>query len=532
MSIKRYFAIKDNCITNAYLSDLSTRATGSNMGLADSVEVFSIFGQANNSSNEQMKMLASFPVLTSDDADTSIQTDRAAGTIPASGSVNFILRMYNVRTNQTVPRDFTYVVSPISQSWEEGVGVDLDNYSDLTYDGTGSNWINAAANTTWVDRYNDEAPGGSFLTASWFSDDPPSAEYNDFNYKQTFDGGLEDIEIDITGLVEQWILGTSGQSPSGIYGFDNYGIGIFLTGSQADSSTRSYYTKRFSSRSSEYFFKRPIIEARWNSAQKDNRGNFIVSSSHFSPADNKNTVYIYNYYRGQLKNLSHPNGDVSGNIYVNLRDVTSSYGSTAITATPDNPVTGGCVSTGVYSASYATSTTASIFYDTWWSGSAESHGASITDGGTTIFVTGSVQPQTVSPSSHYAILNYVTNITNLKRAYDKDELARFRLFTRLRNWDPTIYTVASTKIQNYQVEDAYYKVYRVVDNYDVIEYGTGSLSQTRLSYDVTGSYFDLDMKLLEPGYLYGVKFVYNSNGSYQEQPETFKFRVEKTNPNV
>ena len=532
MSIKRYFAIKDNCITNAYLSNLSTRATGSNMGLADSVEVFSIFGQANSSSNEQMKIIANFPVLTSDDPNSSIQADRSAGNIPASGSVNFFLRMYNVRTDQTLPRDFTLVVSPVSQSWEEGVGVDLDNYTDLTYDGTGSNWVNASANTPWVDRYSNEVTGGSFLTASWFSGDTSVTEYDNYNYKQTFDVGTEDVEIDITGLVEQWILGTSGESPDGVDGFNNYGVGIFLTGSQADSQVRSYYTKRFSSRSSEYFFNRPIIEARWDSSQKDNRGNFIISSSHFNPEDNKNTVFIYNYYRGQLKNLSHPNGEVSGNIYVNLRDVTSSYGSTEITATPQNPVTGGCVSTGVYSASYAAYTTASIFYDTWWSGSAENHGSSITDATTTVFVTGAIQPETVEPSAHYVIPNYVTNITNLKNQYDKDELARFRLFTRLRNWNPTIYTVASTKIENYQVEDAYYKIYRVVDNHDVVEYGTGSLNQTKMSYDVTGSYFDLDMKLLEPGYSYGIKFVYNANGSYQEQPETFKFRVEKTNPNV
>ena len=59
MSIKRYFASKDNSITNTFFSNLTTRATGSNVGLADSVEVFSIFAQANSSSNEQAKTLFS-----------------------------------------------------------------------------------------------------------------------------------------------------------------------------------------------------------------------------------------------------------------------------------------------------------------------------------------------------------------------------------------------------------------------------------------------------------------------------------------
>lgn len=87
------------------------------------------------------------------------------------------------------------------------------------------------------------------------------------------------------------------------------------------------------------------------------------------------------------------------------------------------------------------------------------------------------------------------------------------------------------------IEDSYYKVYRVVDNIEVIPYGTGSStspqsagsagSYTRLSYDVSGSYFDLDMSLLEPGYMYGLKFTYFINNSYVEQPQTFKFRVEE-----
>ena len=40
MGIKRYYAISDNTITNAFKTDLSTRATGSNMGAADILEVF------------------------------------------------------------------------------------------------------------------------------------------------------------------------------------------------------------------------------------------------------------------------------------------------------------------------------------------------------------------------------------------------------------------------------------------------------------------------------------------------------------
>ena len=308
MGIKRYHAEQDNTITNAFEANLTTRGTGSNMGLADSLEVFSIYAQANSSSLEASRVLVQFPVTSSIISGvTTILEDRNNGKIPESGSVNFYLRLFNVPTDKTVPRNFTLVASPISQSWQEGNGLDMDNYSDLTYNGVGSNWINARTNVTWSN------PGGDFLTG---------ASYSAFNYEQNFDNGTENLEMDVTALVEQWITGTAGG------GLGNYGFGVFLTSSE-ESGTQSYYTKKFSSRSSEYFFSRPIIEARWDSARKDNRGNFIVSSSTLSAADNLNTIYFYNYYRGQLTNVA---GAGTGSIYVTLH--TSASGGDQLTATP------------------------------------------------------------------------------------------------------------------------------------------------------------------------------------------------------
>jgi hypothetical protein len=487
MALKRYFAEKNNSITNAFQSNMVTRGTGSNMGLSDTLEAFSIYAQATSSSLEASRILVQFPVTSSLlSGVTTILQDRNDGKIPASGSVNFYLRMFNVTHDQTLPKNFTLVASPISQSWQEGNGVDLDNYTDLTYGGTGSNWINAKAHTPWTNE------GGDYLTAS---------AYSEFNYSQYFETGTEELEVDITGLVEQWVKGTA----SGGYG--NYGIGLFLTGSQ-ESSNQSYYTKRFSARDSEYFFSRPIIEARWDNSRKDNRGDFIVSSSTLSSTDNLNTLYIYNYHRGQLKNI---NDIGTGAIYVTLH--TSASAGAQLTATPINPVTGGHVSTGIYSASFALATTASTVYDRWFSGS-------------TYYNTGSFSTSTHDPLDNFNIPQYVTTVTNLQERYSDQDDVRLRLFTRLKDWSPTIYTVASTAIQNYFVDDAYYKVFRVIDNKDVISYGTGSTNHTRLSYDLTGSYFDLDMSLLESGYLYGIKFAYYSNNSYEEQKEVFNFRVE------
>ena len=76
MAIKRFIADADNTITNAYKPNLTTRGTGSNMGYADSLEVFSIYGQLSAStaladgsntigpgqSQELSRILINFPV--------------------------------------------------------------------------------------------------------------------------------------------------------------------------------------------------------------------------------------------------------------------------------------------------------------------------------------------------------------------------------------------------------------------------------------------------------------------------------------
>ena len=132
-----------------------------------------------------------------------------------------------------------------------------------------------------------------------------------------------------------------------------------------------------------------------------------------------------------------------------------------------------------------------------------------------------------SPYDNYQIPQYLTSITNLKSSYRKDEQATFRIYTRDKNWQPNIYTVATNTAPVNTIRNAYYKITRPSDNMTVINYSTGSTpSYSSLSYDVSGSYFDLDMSILEPNYLYEISFLYKDGLDYVEQKEKFKFRVD------
>ena len=167
--------------------------------------------------------------------------------------------MFNAPHSKTVPKNYKLIVSAVSQSWEEGVGLDLEGYKDITSGNSGSNWIYASKTTQWT------SVGGDYLTGS------------DYLYEQTFTTGLENLEVNITPLVESWMAGTIG----------NYGVGVHLSSSYEASAsafynsqdsnvivnvsgaTTSYYTKRFFARGSQYFFKRPVIEARWDDVIRD-----------------------------------------------------------------------------------------------------------------------------------------------------------------------------------------------------------------------------------------------------------------------
>jgi hypothetical protein len=478
MAIKRYFANKDTTITNAYKSNLLTRGVSGNMGQADVLEIFSIYGQATPSSSEISRVLIEFPI-------NSIIEDRNSNTIPASGTVSWYLKLYNAKHTQTIPKDYTLTISAISSSWDEGYGLDMEEYSDNTT----ANWIVAASSSSGTSSWTTQ--GGNYHAS------PTSS--------QTFNIGTEDLIVNVSNIVEQWIAGTK----------QNYGFGVKLT-SSLESLAQSFYTKKFFARGTEYFFKRPVLEARWNSVRKDNRATFYASSSLASAADNLNTIYLYNVVRGQLKDIP---AIGTGSIYVKV--YTSSTGSETIAATPNNPVTGGWVATGVYTASFALNTTASEVFDRWFDSSL-----------TTCYHTGAIDVVDLEAYEENKTNQYATTCTNLKNNYDYNELARFKFFVRKKDWSPTIYSVATNVISTETIESASYKIVRVSDSLEVVPYGTGSDLHTGLSYDVSGSYFDFDMNMLEPDYMYQIKlkFYDGITKSWKEQPETFKFRVEKNEP--
>lgn len=631
MGITRYTASADNTIVNAYQLNLRTRGTGANAGASDVLETFSIYGRINSSSQELSRILIKFPVST-------ITSDRTAGTLPASGNVDFYLKLHNAKHSRTVPTDYKLRISTVVSGWEEGVGLDLEGYKDLVRTDIGSNWMQSKKDYLWASY------GGDYNDAS------------EYGYDATFNHGLEDLEVKITPLVEKWIAGTQenygvgirmsssyeasssaayitvagtgggtgggagtapltaskititdfygnsknyifvadsevGASPhnlnatgsnvvlatrlaaaidvihSGTITVDDNGAGrltltqtgapaignitfsitnndtdlTFASSTNPDSvvmnvsgATKSYYTKRFFGRNTQYFFKRPYIEARWDSSTRDDRGNFFFSSSRAPAADNLNTIYFYNMIRGRLANLpgigstyGTDDSAICVSLFSGSKNNSTPSGSALSLCDSATVVTGGWVSTGIYSCSVCIpSSTIETLYDVWFK---PDESAADAASASKQYYTGSIQPQVHKTGMTSIEPTYFINITNLKNGYFRKDKARLNLYVREKNWRPTIYTYSNTDIESIGIRSASYGVERMVDNKLVIPYGTGSNFHTGLSYNVSGNYFDFDMSLLEAGYSYAFRFVFYDDrlNAWVEQDKKFRFRVEE-----
>lgn len=645
MAIKRFFSNADNTITDAFKASLTTRGTGSNAGQSDILEVFSIFGQSSSGSLERSRALINFNV-------SKIKEARDAASIPASGSAKFFLRVFNAEHGQTLPRNCKLAVLPVSRSWDEGSGMDMEEYSDEDV----CNWVFASntkvADVTDIkfisttpsaydnryfsvqvlddnvtqDRYNfwfdgsgggsapslpgdevevqiDQAPSNTVsnfalrlkaavdgladvnLNASVLEEDtgdatgatvrltntvvgstsgsiiPESVQSNstftmtkvqiggrtrwtntggDFHevgytsgknlphYAVDLDRGTEDVEINITALVEEWLVAESTVDPDR----ESYGVMIKLSGSFEDGTlNRSYYTKKFFARGSEFFYKRPCIEARWDSSIRDDRANFYKSSSLATGPENLNTLYMYNYTRRGLSNIpalkTDPNGadQTTGEALLKVR----LYPELKKTAKPITlPIGGGVgvnnrewangylLETGIYSASLAYTGSATKVYDVW---SDQSDNQLFT--GSAIYI----KTHTPLPYSN-ADEEYNASLSNLKPFYRTTDTPTLRVNFKNPGYHPNIYNVVTNKTETEVLYNVYYRVYRIVDEQDVVSFGSGSLPYTKMSYDSSGSFFKLDMSLFESGYMYGIEVATDEFGRNITNKDVFKFRVE------
>lgn len=156
------------------------------------------------------------------------------------------------KLDKRVSSSFDLIVFPINKNWDEGRGYDLfqENYL-VRQNGNPiisgySNWDYATSTTAWDEPGVFSNPTASTAVTSYST--------------QHFDIGNEDIDMDITDIVNDWLSG----------GSINNGVGVAYRRDYELLSTDTRYIASFYTEKTNSAFK-PYIEVTYNQSFKDDR---------------------------------------------------------------------------------------------------------------------------------------------------------------------------------------------------------------------------------------------------------------------
>ena len=197
-------ASKDTYITNKIINN-SFRATDANVGMASTLDLYKLYGESTSGSVENpieiSRILVKFNLnplraLTSSILDLNSSTFKAT------------LKLHDVYGGQTTPSNFKLIVFPLSKSFDEGMGRNVVDFSDLD----SSNFITASVSSGDPDAWNLE--GGNkqgflgandidIISSGTLSGSSTTENINLWK-EQTFSTGEEDLSVDIdTGNISR-----------------------------------------------------------------------------------------------------------------------------------------------------------------------------------------------------------------------------------------------------------------------------------------------------------------------------------------
>lgn len=474
--------IKDAYITNRVID--GTTQLGSNVGGAASLDLFKLYdysstttGSVRVPNTEISRLLIKFDL-------TPLRQLQALGQLDTTNkSFSCRLCLHDVFGGQPTPDNFSVVVYPLSASFDEGRGRDIVLYSDsdvcnfLTGSRSGGSWFVSGCGLAGGAQQQCDYITGSSVIQSGIS----------LKASQTFITGEEDLNVDVTTIVSATL---SGLLP------DN-GFRISFEPS-LETDNRSYFVKRFAARTAFNEDLRPKLLAGFDDSVQDDTSNVVFGS--------QNTLFLYNYARSALANLSSGSTSITGSNSLVLQLLTPvSGGTVSLSFVGSQHYSGLNPVTGIYSASITIPTTNPALNEQLQaSGSVTFTPIWRSLDGTVAFLTGSTfkaSPPSRGPSS-IDPKSLEISIVGLKQEYSTTELTTLRVhifdYTAAVFLSPVRGPVDDPGViirdVHCQVRDA--NTGRLAVPFDL----TGNSS--RVSNDATGMYFKLDTANLTTGHSY------------------------------
>ena len=518
-------ASSDTYITNKIING-NTRVTDANVGRASVLDIFKLYDESSLPTTEKSNSPGDFNLDTDADGtcETAIELSRAlikfdlgkinslTGSKLNLNSSNFsaLLKLFDVRSGHAVPRGFTVMAIPLSQSFDEGQGRDLSSFNDIDV----SNFITASYSNGTTSVWNGQGASTSGSLGTLNVDLVDKANFGDGSgnrelvFNQKFVEGTEDLSLDITAFVSASVAGL----------IDNHGFRISFTGSE-ETDSKSRFIKRFASRHVSNPHIRPRIEVSFDDSKFDHHENFFFDMS--------GSLFLNSFDRnGPANVLSGTAGTVAEKMGSNCLKVKLVHKDFTETVFASSHQAGTIKSdktrfvTGVYSASFMVqsqdtalvdrdtslaklvASAGKIKFEEYWVSTDETYG----------YHTGSVTISKIDRNSSNFITNEVSvHAINLESEYRTDDEITVRVFGRnfeKENDDPV-------KVPYSRKSESFEKIYYRIKDFDsgktVFDFGEKDNS-TRLSTDSEGMFFDFHIDVLPVGRSYTFEYLIVDRG--------------------
>ena len=503
-------ASKDTYVTDKIINN-SFRAVDANVGKAATLDLFKLYAESTSGSNtspiEISRALVKFNL------DPLRQLTGSSLDIGHS-SFKCTLKLFDSYGGQTTPSNFKLIVFPLSRSFNEGVGLNVVDFSDLD----SCNFLTSSVTGTTPTLWYHSGANNQGLLGSDNIDIISSGNLKDGSgvvnlwKAQTFASGEEDLSIDVTTIVSATLKNI----------IPDHGFRISYSGSEeTDRVTR--FVKRFSSTQTSNYAKRPRLIVTYNDAIQDHHQIFLFNVS--------GSLFINNDHRGVPANILSGSSLTqitgSNSLLLELRSGSNAKKTLFqkfITASQHN--VGSNYITGTYSASFAISQWASgtltkeirnassATFTEIWSSLDKSVG----------YLTSSFTIKTVNRTSfNNQTPRLIAHITNMQAEYTSTDTVRFTVF--VEDVDRPVKYKKIPLVTPSQIFTLMYYRIRDADSNDIIipfDKSGGTLCST----DSDGMYFDLYMSSLFPGRLYTIDFLIKDHGFDQIFTDVAaKFRV-------
>jgi len=485
-------ADRDSYITDRVIK--GSRTNTSNVGAAGSLDLFKLYGSTLSGSTpntELSRLLIHYDLQPLRDLVSAGKID------PGNNSFKCTLKLFDVFGGQPTPANFNVSVFPLSRSFDEGLGRDVVYYADhdvcnfLTGSRTQGPWLLSGC------ALGGGLPGTvDYITASVNVSAGVSLEST-----QLFKTGEEDLEVDVTLIVSATLANK----------LPDEGFRITLDSSH-ETDQRSYFVKRFASRTAFNGDKHPRLIVKYDDSIQDDSQQLVFDSPSY--------LFLYNYSRQVLSNLTSGSTltQITGSNSLILKLATEvSGGWYTLAFTGSQHSTGIYPVAGVYSASVLLSSTDSVLA----SKLSESGSVKLTPiwgslDNTVTYVTGS--SLTVYKPQRGAVSNdaqrFIVTVHNVNDRYFSDENVVFS--THIFDAKSPILKASRLVIESPGsiIRDVHYQVRNSVTGIIEIPFDAVTNS-TRLSSDASGMNFKLDMSNLVKERSYVIDILVITGGNRQ-----------------